>query len=344
MQDAILTFAVSSDASLNTQVLLSALLDGLGTSVLPFVERAPGEASGTARPHSVPHAVGASGPDFPPLIHTLTRSHTLPTLVPAVSWVLFNYCALHSPSPRTLPDTFSLPLHPNRHPPPHLRLSRPPPPPPLLPIVCGNQQCEYGEQCLDVDCDGGTQCKSDCPFALKQCPKGSRPGALVPTQCSGRGTCNPGSGTCQCYVGYTGLACSACGLEFVSVEAACVLMPGALVRLWMGVGGAGGEGGGGKGSGWCGREQSQGQRSHAFPVHHFCSLLGAGPFAVGLQVSCTDGVRNGNEGGVDCGGPNCPQTCAQKYVFWARRLPGLAARARPPVSAWWSRPRPPSLR
>ncbi len=38
--------------------------------------------------------------------------------------------------------------------------------------------------------------------------------------------------------------------------------------------------------------------------------LGAGNlrrcvFLPGALTSCSDGVRNGNEAGVDCGGPNC---------------------------------------
>jgi hypothetical protein len=28
-------------------------------------------------------------------------------------------------------------------------------------------------------------------------------------------------------------------------------------------------------------------------------------FLPGALTSCSDGVRNGNEAGVDCGGPNC---------------------------------------
>jgi hypothetical protein len=36
------------------------------------------------------------------------------------------------------------------------------------------------------------------------------------------------------------------------------------------------------------------------------------PPAVPADPTCTDRIRNGGELGVDCGGPNCPQTCCEK--------------------------------
>jgi EGF-like domain len=41
---------------------------------------------------------------------------------------------------------------------------------------------------------------------------------------------------------------------------------------------------------------------------------GACVYLPGSQVSCNDGVKNGNEVGVDCGGPNCDACLAPKPV------------------------------
>ena len=38
----------------------------------------------------------------------------------------------------------------------------------------------------------------------------------------------------------------------------------------------------------------------------------AGIWLVGTMISCVDGVQNGNEEGLDCGGPNCEVTCEEK--------------------------------
>ena len=124
---------------------------------------------------------------------------------------------------------------------------------------CGNQRCEYGEECVDESCNSRGQCSIDCPFPVQRCQSGSLR-ATAPTTCSSRGSCSTATGTCACYKGYVGEACNVCDINYVAVGNACVLMPGAL-------------------------------------------------------VSCTDGVRNGNEEGVDCGGLNCPESCDDKYRF-----------------------------
>jgi hypothetical protein len=41
-------------------------------------------------------------------------------------------------------------------------------------------------------------------------------------------------------------------------------------------------------------------------VDRYLPVSGRCLFLPGALVSCEDGVRNGNEAGVDCGGPNCP--------------------------------------
>jgi hypothetical protein len=40
-------------------------------------------------------------------------------------------------------------------------------------------------------------------------------------------------------------------------------------------------------------------------ARNFTRVKGACVFLPGAMVSCSDGVRNGNEVGMDCGGPNC---------------------------------------
>ena len=41
----------------------------------------------------------------------------------------------------------------------------------------------------------------------------------------------------------------------------------------------------------------------------YAAVRGSCVFMPGSLTSCDDGVRNGNEEGVDCGGPNCESTC-----------------------------------
>jgi hypothetical protein len=113
--------------------------------------------------------------------------------------------------------------------------------------VCGNNQCEFGEACVDEACSTG--CRTDCPIPLVSCPQGTnRLGIQSP--CSGSGSCSSASESCLCFQGYAGNDCSQCAPYYLRIGTSCVFMPGAF-------------------------------------------------------ASCTNGVKDGNEDGVDCGGPNC---------------------------------------
>ena len=91
--------------------------------------------------------------------------------------------------------------------------------------VCGNQQCEFGEACSSTACDGVGECRADCPLPLLPCPN----------QCSHHGSCASTSGQCECFTGYIGDACNQCDTTYISLGAACVFMPGALVSCSDGV-------------------------------------------------------------------------------------------------------------
>ena len=91
--------------------------------------------------------------------------------------------------------------------------------------ACGNQQCEFGEQCVNATCTGGSQCQADCPLPLQSCPD----------QCSHHGVCVASSGVCSCFSGYVGTSCASCDEGYLPINALCVFMPGALVSCSDGV-------------------------------------------------------------------------------------------------------------
>ncbi len=155
--------------------------------------------------------------------------------------------------------------------------------------ACGNQLCEFGEQCQDALCVGGGQCRVDCPFPPVRCPADTWYATGAPIPCSGRGQCNPGTGTCRCFRGYTGDACRRCDAKFSVVGSQCVLLPGTLVS-----------------------DREPCCRSRVVePASEVIVDGWAGAhwqlfgWSLVRQASCLDGRRNGNEEGVDCGGPNC---------------------------------------
>jgi EGF-like domain len=128
--------------------------------------------------------------------------------------------------------------------------------------ACGNQRCEFGEECKDPSCSSG--CAADCPRYVPGCPMGLDTRGRNAT-CSAHGVCRVGSNVCSCHAGYTGEKCDVCTADRVRLRAngACVFVPGS-------------------------------------------------------TASCSDGVKNGNEEGVDCGGPNCgecPSTSPIPYFL-----------------------------
>jgi hypothetical protein len=96
---------------------------------------------------------------------------------------------------------------------------------------CGNQVCEYGEQCVDAACNGRGQCSADCPFSAQRCPSDAWRLGDRAVPCSGHGICNLGTGACTCFRGYVGDACKHCDRQFLFFGGSCIPIPGAMVRM-----------------------------------------------------------------------------------------------------------------
>jgi len=161
-------------------------------------------------------------------------------------------------------------------------------------IFPGGEACVIDEDCLSgecawvlddpscegPDCEGARRCTGACEAGIfgaacdQTCPGG------VDAPCSGNGTCDDGvdgSGLCDCAPGYMGSAC----------EATC------------------------DGGPFC----------HGNGV---CDTSGAEPLCVcdpleeahgpACQFTCNDGEENGDEEGVDCGGP-CSASCTIEPPF-----------------------------
>ena len=81
----------------------------------------------------------------------------------------------------------------------------------VLPVsVCGNNACELGETCVTVGCAEG--CARDCGRwgVTIPCPQPSLESGYPALPCANRGVCEPRTGSCACYVGYTGPGCTLC--------------------------------------------------------------------------------------------------------------------------------------
>jgi hypothetical protein len=99
--------------------------------------------------------------------------------------------------------------------------------------VCGNDACETGEACSDVECVSG--CRVDCPVVVRSCPVGTPPSSAATRSaatCSGSGTCLPATGSCRCFNGFVGADCSLCdggaGYMRLVSRGPCVFLPGAM--------------------------------------------------------------------------------------------------------------------
>jgi hypothetical protein len=92
---------------------------------------------------------------------------------------------------------------------------------------CGNDRCEYGEECQDELCSTG--CAADCPRHSPGCPVGLNAAGFNAT-CSGRGSCMSGSSICICYDGHAGLDCGLCAETYMrlAVNGPCMKLPGSM--------------------------------------------------------------------------------------------------------------------
>ena len=135
----------------------------------------------------------------------------------------------------------------------------------LLTTVCGNQQCELDEACPSTTDDTTNATSQCCPA---DCPVAVHRCAIdgaTGLVCSGHGSCLTGVGACWCFDGYTGDACDSCASPYVRV-------PGP------------------------GHPLSAGNDSDSAGGPASCVLL------PGRLSTCSNGVRDGREVGVDCGG------------------------------------------
>ena len=127
-----------------------------------------------------------------------------------------------------------------------------------------------------------TCCMVDCPVVVKSCPAD----VIQGTPCSGHGTCLTGVGVCKCFEGYTGDACDACAAQYVT-------------RTRSGVSS-------GKFDGSSSSDSSSTNVSNSSVSGHGSD--GQVPWCVYLPgglSTCRNGVRDGSEVDVDCGGV-CP--------------------------------------
>ena len=134
---------------------------------------------------------------------------------------------------------------------------------------CGNQQCELGEACAsaaaiaEVTATGAANATAQCCPA--DCPIAVQvcaTGSASGLACSGHGSCLTGVGVCQCFDGYTGDACDSCATQYVE------------------------------------RPSTSGGGSSSSSSNGVSSCV----FLPGSLSTCVNGVRDGGEAGVDCGG------------------------------------------
>jgi hypothetical protein len=132
--------------------------------------------------------------------------------------------------------------------------------------------------CGNLRCEFGEQCQdTNCGTGTQcavDCPSFVPPCPVsAGMACGGNGVCAVGRGVCQCFTGYTGAGCDTCSQSFTAAPAVA-----------------------GPGSNGTGVEVA----------------LTVCVRQLGTIFSCVDGVRNGLEEGVDCGGPHCTVACVAR--------------------------------
>ena len=150
----------------------------------------------------------------------------------------------------------------------------------------GDGACTCDEGFVGDACDACVDNRfgADCA----ECPGG------VDDPCSGLGVCNDGiggTGLCDCDAGRGGDACEECAAGFFGAD--CERCPGPAGSPCNG-NGACSEGVDGDGSCVC----------------------AAGAHGIACENTCEDGVQNGDEDGIDCGGP-CAFSCDDAFTVTA---------------------------
>lgn len=152
----------------------------------------------------------------------------------------------------------------------------------FLCAVCGNARCELGESCFGSDC--AFSCTPDCPIVMNQgsCPLGTA--VLQPYSPSSSVTIQPHAST------PSEVPCSGVGM--------CVQPTGRCSCF----------------AGYTGPACDA-------CAYTYTRLSTDGPCVLlpGSLASCANGVRDGNELGIDCGGPNC-HICPDSLVEQSKVL------------------------
>jgi hypothetical protein len=190
---------------------------------------------------------------------------------------------------------------------------------------CGNQRCELGEACTTANCTGGAQCIVDCPInqATARCP---RQGTMVGHRmgpASGWWAAVGPSSPLPAYALTIPVCVSMGTLDihvciFIGKSSTAYKLEGVCMCAWAGGGGlavctwqvCSGHGDCLGQSGYCGCYSGYTGASCSECAPGYLPLRSYCVFLPGALATCSDGVRNGEEEGVDCGGPTCGQRCS----------------------------------
>ncbi len=155
-----------------------------------------------------------------------------------------------------------------------------------------NAECYDDSDCASLSCTDGL-CDISCPVGYwgADCTNECTGGAVNP--CSDNGTCIggvAGDGTCDCDEGWGGAACDVCGDGWYGANCENACPVGADNACY--------------GNGTC---------SDGFGGDGTCVCTNPLSHGDDCENTCDDGVRNGTEVGVDCGGP-CAASCWNREV------------------------------